>query len=81
MRKKNPELIKMGGNIRELRKSKGLSQEAFADNVGLDRTYVGGIERGERNIATLNLIRIAMTLNVEIGELMPRLSELEQLGE
>lgn len=79
MRKKYPALVKLGDNIRELRKSKGLSQEAFADSVGLDRTYMGGIERGERNIATLNLIRIAMTLRVEVGELMPRLSELEQL--
>ena len=67
MRKKHPALIKLGENIRELRKSKGFSQESFADEAGLDRTYMGGIERGERNIATINLIRIALALDVEVG--------------
>jgi transcriptional regulator with XRE-family HTH domain len=79
MRKKNPALIKLGENIRDLRKLKRLSQEAFADQVGLDRTYVGGIERGERNIATLNLIRIALALNVEVGVLFPSIETLNQL--
>jgi len=51
-------LIKIGSRIRELR---GYSQEKFAHEVGLDRTYMGSIEPGERNIATLNLIRIAKT--------------------
>lgn len=77
MRKKNPALIKLGKKIRELRKMKNLSQEAFADEVGLDRTYVGGIERGERNIATLNLIRIAIALNVEVGQLFPSIESLK----
>lgn len=58
---------------------KNLSQEAFADEVGLDRTYVGGIERGERNIATLNLIRIAIALNVEVGQLFPSIESLKTL--
>ena len=79
MRKKHPALIKLGKQVRELRKTKGLSQEAFADEVGLDRTYVGGIERGERNLATLNLIRIALTLNVEVGELFPSLNALKSV--
>jgi transcriptional regulator with XRE-family HTH domain len=78
MRKKHPALIKLGNKIRELRKVKNLSQEAFADEVGLDRTYVGGIERGERNIATLNLIRIAIALNVEIGQLFPSIELLKK---
>ena len=77
MRKKDPVLIKLGKKIRELRKMKNLSQEAFADEVGLDRTYVGGIERGERNIATLNLIRIAIALNVEVGQLFPSIESLK----
>lgn len=77
MRKKNPVLIKLGNKIRELRKQRNLSQEAFADEVGLDRTYVGGIERGERNIATLNLIRIAIALNVEVGQLFPPMEFLK----
>lgn len=76
MRKKHPSLIKLGEKIRELRKSNGFSQESFADEVGLDRTYMGGIERGERNIATLNLIRIALALNIEVGELFPPIKTL-----
>ena len=77
MRKKHPALIKLGENILELRKSKGFSQESFADEAGLDRTYMGGIERGERNIATINLIRIALALDVEVGELFPSIKTLK----
>ncbi|ARG96762.1 helix-turn-helix domain-containing protein [Legionella micdadei] len=76
MRKKHPALIKLGNNIRELRKLKNLSQEAFADEIGLDRTYVGGIERGERNLAALNIIRIAVALDVEVGQLFPSINIL-----
>jgi transcriptional regulator with XRE-family HTH domain len=76
MRKKHPALIKIGERIRDLRKEKGYSQESFASEVGLDRTYMGSVERGERNIATLNLIRIAKTLKVEIGELFPAAKSL-----
>ncbi|RUQ81520.1 helix-turn-helix domain-containing protein [Legionella septentrionalis] len=79
MRKKHPALITLGTNIRELRKSKGFSQESFADEAGLDRTYMGGVERGERNLATLNLIRIAAALNIEVGELFPPIKSLEEL--
>lgn len=71
MRKKHPALIKIGQRIRELRKAKGFSQEEFAYEVGLDRTYMGSVERGERNIAALNLIRIAKSLKIEVGELFP----------
>lgn len=73
MRKKHPSLVKLGTRIRELRKDKGFSQENFAAEVGLDRTYMGGVERGERNIAALNLIRIAQCLNLEVGELFPEI--------
>lgn len=76
MRKKHPALIKLGKKIRELRQAKGLSQESFADEAGLDRTYMGGVERGERNLATLNLIRIAAALNVDVGELFPPINTL-----
>ncbi len=76
MRKKHPSLIILGSRIRELRKAQGFSQESFAAEIGLDRTYMGSVERGERNIATLNLIRIAKSLNVEIGELFPNISQL-----
>jgi transcriptional regulator with XRE-family HTH domain len=76
MKKKHPSLVKLGYQIRNLRKAKGFSQESFAAEVGLDRTYMGGVERGERNIAALNLIQIAKCLNVEIGELFPSLHTL-----
>ncbi len=76
MKKKHPSLIKLGNKIRELRKDKGFSQEDFAAEVGLDRTYMGSVERGERNIAALNLIRIARCLKVEIGELFPAIRNL-----
>jgi len=76
MRKKHPALIKLGKRIRELRKEKGFSQENFAYEVGLDRTYMGSVERGERNIAAINLIRIAKTLKVEVGALFPGVKSL-----
>lgn len=71
MRKKHPSLVKIGKQIRELRLAKGFSQESFAYEVGLDRTYMGSVERGERNLAAINLIRIAKALKVEVGELFP----------
>jgi len=77
MSKKCPELIKLGRRVRELRIKKGFSQEAFAYEINLDRTYVGGIERGERNIAAINLIRIAKGLNVEVGDLFPPICNLQ----
>ena len=46
-----------------------MSQEAFADLCGLDRTYVGGIERGERNVALVNIEKIAKTLRLTMAEL------------
>lgn len=76
MRKKHLSLIKIGTIIRELRKEKGFSQESFASEVGLDRTYMGSVERGGRNIAALNLIKIAKTLNVEVGALFPAAESL-----
>lgn len=48
----------------------GLSQEAFADKCGLDRTYVSGIERGKRNLALRNISAIAIALETTISELM-----------
>jgi transcriptional regulator with XRE-family HTH domain len=76
MNKKCPALIKLGKRIRELRIEKGFSQEAFAFEINIDRTYMGGIERGERNIAAINLIRIAKGLKVEVGDLFPSIELL-----
>lgn len=58
-----------GRRMRELRKARGFSQEGFALQVNLDRTYVGGIERGERNPGLKVILRIADALDVAVGEL------------
>ena len=76
--KKHPQLVILGRQIRELREKEGYSQEGFAAEVGLDRAYYGSIERGERNIAALNLIQISMALGVEIGELFPKVQALKK---
>lgn len=63
-------LKRFGDRVRELRKHEGYSQESFADECGLDRTYMGGIERGERNVALRNIGKIAEALGISIAELM-----------
>ncbi len=77
MQEKNKNLMKLGQQIRKIREEKGFSQEAFAHEIGIDRSYMGGVERGERNVATLNLIRIAKALGVEVGDLFPKTSQLD----
>jgi transcriptional regulator with XRE-family HTH domain len=62
-------LKNFGKRLRELRKAKGLSQEALAVSCGLDRTYIGGIERGERNVSLLNIRKISKALGVQAREL------------
>ncbi len=59
-----------GQRVRELRKEKGLSQEALALACHLDRTYIGGVERGERNISLINIHTIAAALSVPATELL-----------
>ena len=76
---KHPQLVAIGAQIRELRSREGYSQEEFAAEVGMDRAYFGGVERGERNVAALNLVRIAAGLRVEVGELFPSVSSLRKL--
>jgi transcriptional regulator with XRE-family HTH domain len=61
--------VRFGKALRQRRHKLGVSQEAFADLCGLDRTYMGGIERGERNVALINLERIARALKVPLNEL------------
>jgi transcriptional regulator with XRE-family HTH domain len=60
---------RFGERVRELRKAKGLSQEGLALACGLDRTYIGGVERGERNISLVNIHVIAAALGVPVKEL------------
>lgn len=59
-----------GKRLVELRKAKGWSQERLALESGLARSYVGGIERGQRNIALYNICVLAETLNVEPSEML-----------
>jgi transcriptional regulator with XRE-family HTH domain len=60
----------LGRALRDLRSAQGYSQESFADAVGLHRTYIGGIERGERNVSLRNLARIADTLEIPLSRLL-----------
>jgi len=55
----------VGRNLRQHREAKHLSQEAFADELGVHRTYMGGIERGERNLTLKSLERIAARLDLD----------------
>lgn len=66
----------LGMAVRELRKAKGFSQESFADEVGLHRTYMGAVERGEQNLTIKNVVRVARTLGIEPSTL---LAEAERL--
>ena len=61
--------IRFGKAIRNRREKLGVSQEEFADMCELDRTYVGGIERGERNLSLLNIEKIAVAFSVSLSEL------------
>jgi len=66
-----PDILKrFGQRVRKLRSQQGLSQEAFAERCGLDRTYVGGIERGDRNLGLRNINAIAKALGISLEELM-----------
>jgi len=63
-------LIKFGERVREIRKEKGLSQEELAHKADLHRTYIGMIERAEKNITLVNIEKIANALEVNIKELL-----------
>jgi transcriptional regulator with XRE-family HTH domain len=58
-----------GGRLREIRHKEGLSQEELAGLAGIDRTYVGGVERGERNLSVLNVKRISDALGINVKDL------------
>ena len=66
----NPALVSLGIAIRDARKAKGISQEALAEIAGIDRSYMGGIERGEHNLAIMNLLKIADALEVKASTLL-----------
>ena len=61
--------VRFGRALRRRRSGLGVSQEEFADLCSLDRTYVGGIERGERNVSLANIEKIAKALHISLSEL------------
>lgn len=65
---KSPALIVFGEAIRHRRKALGYSQESFGDACGIDRSYMGGIERGEHNLALINILKIIDALGVQPSE-------------
>lgn len=73
VKEKQKVLVQFGAQVRALRQSKNLSQEAFAARCGLDRTYISGIERGVRNVSLLNIKVLAEALGISISELTQEL--------
>ena len=67
-------LLTFGGRLRDARKSAGLTQEKLAHAAGVDRSYVGSVERGERNLSVLNILTFATALGIDPGELIRGLS-------
>jgi len=63
-------LVRLGQAIREARKSAGTSQEALADAAGIDRSHMGKIERGERNVTLLNVLKVAAALDGSASDLL-----------
>lgn len=72
MEKPNSLMDVIASNIRTLRKARGLSQEDLADMCDLHRTYIGSVERGERNITINSLETIAKALSVDPTELLQK---------
>ncbi len=71
---KNPHLVAFGQTIRTIRKEKGLSQEAFADLAALDRSYMGCIERGEKNVTLTKIFQLSDALKTTPVEIFARLN-------
>lgn len=72
--------VLFGKRVRQLREQKGISQEHFGFDVGLHRTYIGQIERAEKNITLKNIEKIAKQLNVNVSELLD-FSKLDDFDE
>lgn len=72
MVRRSPAHAALGRAVRELRERQGVSQEELASRARLHRTYVGGIERGERNPSFASLLRLAEVLDINASELVAR---------
>lgn len=76
LRSPSGELVRiLSENLRRLRKDRGLSQEELADRCGLHRTYIGSVERGERNVTLASLEAIAKSLGVSVLWLLSKHAE------
>ncbi|BEH20705.1 MULTISPECIES: helix-turn-helix domain-containing protein [Burkholderia] len=72
---RNPVLVAFGATVRRLRKERGHSQEAFGEMCGIDRSYMGGIERGEHNLALVNIMKIVKALEIQPSEFFRNLDQ------
>lgn len=77
-KRKAPDLVLFGEAVRRRRKKLGYSQEAFGDACGIDRSYMGGIERGEHNLALVNILKIVKALGVQPSEFFKDLDQLKK---
>ncbi len=68
----NPALVSIGKTIRQIRVELNLSQEALANDAGIDRSYMGGVERGEHNLTLISLQKICNSLHISISNLLER---------
>ena len=69
-RRQHPDLVAFGNRLRRLRYDADLTQEQLAFEAGLERSYVGQCERGERNVSLLNVVKLARAMRVRPAELM-----------
>lgn len=69
---RNDNLLAFGQRVKYLRKNKGLSQEEMAALAGIDRSYMGHIERGEKNITLTKIYQISDALGIDVADLFPR---------
>lgn len=72
---KRPELVAFGEAVRRQRKARGHSQESFADACGINRSYMGGIERGDHNLALVNILKIIRALEMQPSEFFAALDQ------
>jgi transcriptional regulator with XRE-family HTH domain len=70
--------VAFGETVRKFRTARGLSQEKLAEHAGIHRTYIGDVERGLRNIALVNMHRIASALKVPLSSLISEMERREE---
>lgn len=80
MRTRSPAHAAFGNAIREIRKRRGISQAALAEECRLDRTYISGIERGQRNPSLTNILKIAAALGTPASQILAHAEQLRATG-